>query len=495
MNHKASLDNFPTLPEAQLTFLPREIQNYVHCLHAAFLSVMDANRRLTEEVADLKARLAKDSTNSHKPPSNEGMRKPKSQRTPSGKPPGGQPGHPGSTLMQVSDPHDIQTHVPTHCHLCHASLEEVVGTCVAKRQVFESSQPGWQLHVTEHCVEKKICPHCGAASRGQFPSHVRAPVQYGAGTRSLIAYLQNYQYLPLGRTVEALDHLFGFHISKGTCAHIAEELFRYLDPFECALKARLIGARILHADETGVRCEKTLQWVHVASTQLLTLYYIHKKRGQEAMDEAGVIPCFSGTLMHDFWRSYLAYCKAKHGLCNAHLIRELTFVHEERKEGWAKKMKNLLHKAWQKVQACQAQGPPLSKEDVQAIEFEYTKIVSEGFEYHAGLPSLPRGKRGKQKQRDGKNLLDRLHEMRECVLRFLYDLGVPFTNNQGEQDIRMMKLKQKISGCFRSFTGGQYFCRIRSYLSTARKQGWAILDALVTAFSGNPRMDFATCPV
>jgi transposase len=210
------------------------------------------------------------------------------------------------------------------------------------------------------------------------------------------------------------------------------------------------------------------------------------------MDEIGVIPAFRGTLVHDFWRPYLAYFKMNHGLCNAHLYRELTFVHEERKEDWAKKMKDLLHTTWQKVQTCQAQGPPLSKEDIQTIELEYAAIVKQGFEYHDGLTPLPRSKRGKQKQRDGKNLLDRLHEMRECVLRFLYDLGVPFTNNQGEQDIRMMKLKQKISGCFRSFTGGQYFCRIRSYLSTARKQGWAILDAIASAFRGNPRMDFVT---
>ena len=180
----------------------------------------------------------------------------------------------------------------------------------------------------------------------------------------------------------------------------------------------------------------------------------------------------------------------KHGLCNAHFIRELTFVHEERKEDWAKSMKNLLLTTWQKMQAFQSQGAPLSKENIHAIELEYAKIISEGFKYHNGLEPLPRSKRGKQKQRDGKNLLDRLHEKQESVLRFLYDSLVPFTNNQGEQDIRMMKLKQKISGCFRSFTGGQYFCRCRSYLSTARKQGWNILDALVTAFRGQPREDF-----
>jgi transposase len=474
-----------TLSEAQIISCPQEIQDYIHALQKDIHS-------LQEEVADLKTRLAKNSTNSHIPPSQEGMRKPKSQRVASDKPSGGQIGHTGSTLMQVNNPHEVQTHTPMHCRLCHASLDSVVGACSAKRQVFEISRPGWQLHVTEHRVEKRICPHCKAVSRGEFPSHVRAPVQYGANTRSLIAYLQNGQYIPLGRTVETLEHLFGFHISKGTCANVAGELFVHLEPFESALKTRLIGARILHADETGMRCEKTLRWVHVASTQLLTLYSMHKKRGQEAMDEAGVIPSFEGTLIHDFWRPYLGYDKAKHGLCNAHLIRELTFVHEEKKESWAKKMKDLLLTTWKRVQTCQAQGPPLSQEEIQDIELEYGKIISEGFEYHKGLIPLPRGKRGKQKQRDGKNLLDRLHEMRECVLRFLYDLGIPFTNNQGEQDIRMMKLKQKISGCFRSLAGGQYFCRIRSYLSTARKQGWAILEALEKAFKGQPRTDFVT---
>lgn len=486
MKHNVLPNNIPAPSQEQLASLPQEVQHYI-------CRLTDAIHWLTGKVTDLKARLAKDSTNSHKPPSNEGMKKPKSQRTPSGKPPGGQIGHPGTTLRQVADPHEIQTHAPTHCCSCHASLEEVDGICVAKRQVFDIPLPGRQLHITEHRVEKKICPHCRAATRGQFPTDVRAPVQYGASTRSLIAYLQNYQYLPLGRTVEALDHLFGFHISKGTCARIPGELFRHLDSFESALKSRLIKSGVLHVDETGVRCEKTLQWVHVTSTQLLTLYSIHKKRGSQAMDEIGVIPCFSGTLVHDFWRPYFTYSKTKHGLCNTHFIRELIFVHEERKEDWAKSMKTLLLTTWQKVQAFQAQGPPLSKENIQTIELEYAEIISKGFKYHNSLEPLPRGKRGKQKQRDGKNLLDRLHDNQESVLRFLYDLSVPFTNNQAEQDIRMMKLKQKISGCFRSFTGGQCFCRIRSYLSTARKQGWAILDAIVAAFRGQPRQDFATC--
>ena len=291
MNHL--LDNIPVLPEAQLASSPREIQDYVCYLH-------DANRRLTAEVADFKARLAKDSTNSHKPPSNEGLRKPKSQRTPSGKPSGGQLGHPGSTLKQIADSHDIQTHAPTHCYSCHAPLMEVVGVCIAKRQVFDSALPGWQLRVTEHRVEKKICPHCGATSRGQFPSHVRAPVQYGASARSLIAYLQNHQFIPLGRTVETLEHLFGFHVSKGTCAHIAGELFRHLDPFERALKTHLIGARVLHADETGVRCEKSLRWVHVASTQLLTLYFIHKSVGKRRWMKQGSYPLLAALLCMTF---------------------------------------------------------------------------------------------------------------------------------------------------------------------------------------------------
>ena len=271
-----------------------------------------------------------------------------------------------------------------------------------KRQVFDVPQP--QIEVTEHQVEEKKCPCCGGVTRASFPENVKGPMQYGERVQALIAYFAHQHFIPVARVGQILEDIFGVAISPGTCANINEKLFDHLETFESSLKAHLLAARVLHFDETGMRCEKKLQWVHVTASQMATLYMIHSKRGQEAMDQIGILPQF------------------------------------------------------------------------------------EGIEYHTRLPLLPKGKRGRQKQRDGKNLLDRLSEERECVLRFMYDFSVPFTNNQGEQDIRMAKLKQKIGGCFRAFAGGQLFCRVRSYISTARKQGWNIWDALTDALKGYPRL-------
>ena len=253
------------------------------------------------------------------------------------------------------------------------------------------------------------------------------------------------------------------------------------------IKAHLLAAHVLHFDETGMRCEKKLHWVHVASSQAATFYTMHAKRGQEAMDAANILPKYQGTAVHDHWFPYFAYAQMKHGLCNAHHLRELVFVHEQEKEAWAQQMYDFLILANKEVDKHAELGSLPPEMELQ-IEQDYQQILTEGFAYHASLPSLPTGKRGKTKQRDGKNLLDRLNEKRDCVLRFVQDFSVLFTNNQGEQDIRMVKLRQKIGGCFRVFRGGEIFCRIRSYISTARKQGWNIWDALADATRGSPRL-------
>ena len=215
--------------------------------------------------------------------------------------------------------------------------------------------------------------------------------------------------------------------------------------------------------------------------------HVLAKRGQEAMEAADILPRYQGTAVHDHWVPYFSFQLLTHGLCNAHHLRELTFVHEEEREEWAKRMFDFLIETKKEVEKHEVQGA-LSPETLLQIGQNYQQILTEGFAYHALLPPLPKGKRGRQKQRDGKNLLDRLSEKRDCVLRFAWDFSVPFTNNQGERDIRMVKLKQKIAGCFRTLSGGQIFCRIRSYISTARKQGWSIWDALSDAISGSPRL-------
>ena len=409
-------------------------------------------------------------------------RKPKSLRGKSDRKRGGQPGHAGKGLAQVSSPDTVVTHTPGSCTGCGSNLGNVGGAVVGQRQVFDIPQP--KIQVTEHRVEEKTCPCCGERNRAQFPENVRGPVQYGDRARALIAYFSHEHFIPVDRVCEIFEDVFGIAISPGTCANVDEQLFTNLEVFEASLKTYLLAARTLHFDETGMRCEKKLHWVHVASSQLATLYTMHTKRGQEAMEAAGILPSFQGRAVHDHWFPYFTYNQVKHGLCNAHHLRELIFVHEQQKEDWAKRMHDLLISANREVENHIERGA-LPPESILQIEQAYQKILLDGIAYHASLPPLPTGKRGKQKQRDGKNLLDRLNEKRDCVLRFVHDFSVPFTNNQGERDIRMVKLKQKIGGCFRIFRGGEVFCRIRSYISTARKQGWSVWEGLVRLYGQN----------
>ena len=470
---------FPTLSGEVFDSLPGSIRSYIRHLETTI-------QLLQIQVHDLEARLSKNSSNSSKPPGSDGLKKkPKSLRGKSDKKPGAQQGHVGKGLAQVGTPDLIVTYSATNCHGCGLNLGRVDGACAEKRQVFDIPQP--KIEVAEHQALEKQCPCCGELNRGIFPENIRGPVQYGERVQALMVYFAHQHFIPVDRVCQIFEDVFGIAISAGTCSNVDERLFRQLESFESSLKTYLLAAKVLHFDETGMRCEKKLRWVHVASSQLATLYTIHAKRGQEAMDEAGILPRFQGFGIHDHWFPYFAYEQIIHGLCNAHHLRELTFIHEQEKEDWAKRMKDLLIFAKNEVERHLEQGV-LPQKILLRIEEAYSQIITDGFEYHALLPQLPKGKRGRQKQRDGKNLLDRLKEKRSCVLLFMYDFSVGFTNNLGEQDIRMVKLKQKISGCFRILRGGQIFCRIRSYISTARKQCWSIWDALAEAIRGCPRL-------
>ena len=471
--------SIPVLTGEIFDTLPESIRVYIRYLEARI-------QQLETRVHELETRLSKDSSNSSKPPSSDGLkRKPKSLRGRSGKKPGGQQGHVGKGLAQVNNPDIIVTHTPASCTGCGSDLNDVQGSCAEQRQVFDIPQP--KINVTEHRVEEKKCPCCGETTRASFPENIKGPVQYGDRVRALIAYFSHEHFIPVDRVCEIFKDIFGVALSPGTCANVDERLFANLEVFEEGLKAHLLAARVLHFDETGMRCEKKLHWVHVASSQMATFYTVHTKRGQEAMDAADILPRFQGIAIHDHRFPYFAYKQLKHGLCNAHHLRELIFVHEQEKETWAKRMHDLLILANKEVEKHTESGV-LSPEILLQTEQAYQQILTEGFAYHASLLPLPTGKRGKQKQRDGKNLLDRLNEKRDCVLRFIHDFSVPFTNNQGERDIRMIKLKQKIGGCFRAFRGGEMFCRIRSYISTARKQGWNVWEALADAIRGSPRL-------
>ena len=385
--------SIPVLSGEAFDALPESIRIYIRYLE-------DRIQQLGAEVHELKDRLSKDSSNSSKPPSSDGLkRKPKSLRKQSGKKPGGQQGHAGKGLAQVSNPDVIVTHAPSNCTGCGSNLNNVDGTAAERRQVFDIPQP--KINVTEHRVEEKLCLCCGKQTRASFPENIKGPVQYGDRVRALVAYFSHQHFIPVDRVCEIFEDIFGVAISPGTCANIDEQLFANLEVFEAGLKAHLLAAQVLHFDETGMRCEKKLHWIHVASSQTATFYTMHAKRGQEAMDSAGILPHFQGTAVHDHWFPYFAYNQVKHGLCNAHHLRELIFIYEQKQEDWAKRMYDLLIQANQTVEKhveCGALPPDV----LLQIEQNYSQILQEGFTYHGSLPPLPKGKRGKQKQRDGK---------------------------------------------------------------------------------------------
>jgi transposase len=470
----------PQLPKEIFDSLHPAAQVYIRYLEETIRAQAVRIQQLEERVRELENRLNKNSSNSSKPPSSDGLaKKPKSLREQSDKKPGGQPGHEGKTLNRVANPNHIVLHTPRNCENCNADLASAKVVSLEKRQVFDLPQP--EIEVTEHQAEAKVCSCCGYRTKAAFPENVVAPVQYGERIQALAVYFDNQHFIPADRLCQLFEDVFGVPISPGTCANIDKKLFWQLATFESNLKAHLIAGKILHLDETGMRCNKKLHWIHVASSDTATFYGIHERRGREAMKEFDILARFRGIAIHDHWAPYFSFAQIKHGLCNAHHLRELTYIHEQEKEAWALKMKNLLLNAKKLVDV--AEENRLCSEMINKIETDYAKVVVEGLRQHAGLFG---GISGKNKP--GANLLVRLTNKIEDTLAFIRDPNVPFTNNQAEQDVRMVKVRQKISGCFRFLAGGAIFCRIRSYISTAKKQGWSVWDALTDALRGSPRL-------
>lgn len=440
-------------------------------------------------IEELERRLAKDSHNSSKPPSSDGLgRKPGKQSKKSGKLSGGQRGHQGYSLMQVLTPDSVITHRPTHCERCQFDLREEAGRVKERRQLHDL--PELRLLVQEHQIEEICCPACQHLTPGRFPLGVDAPAQYGPRVQALAVYLSQFQLLPLERTCEALEDLCHCHLSEGTLVNWIAEAAKTLDPTIQRIKTLLLAGALQHADETGIRVKGLLHWMHVNGTRWLTLYSWHRKRGHEALEHIGIWPRFRGRVMHDRWASYDHYVCA-HSLCGAHLLRDCLYVAEQEKQLWAQEMFELLLRMAKAAEQWRAQGasviPTAERENWIA---QYFDVLGSGFAAYAAQapPASNREpkKRGRQKQEASKNLLDALLKRAEQVLSFLEDLSVPFTNNLAERDLRMVKVQQKISGTFRSAEGVTAFCIIRSYLSTMRKQGRSMLGAMAAVFAGSP---------
>jgi transposase len=468
----------------------REENARLRALVAELLPLKTQVEQLSTQVKQLESHLAKDSHNSHLPPSSDRFarqpHKTSSLRTKSGKKAGAQPGHEGNTLYQVSEPDQVMVHAVQVCQFCQHDLQAEPVLLVERRQVWDL--PPKRLVVWEHQAEQKYCPHCQQITQAAFPEGVCAPVQYGPTFGAVAVYLVHQQLLPYERACETIQDLIGPAMTVGTLKSLVERCAEQLVPIEEEIKEHLRKARVLHQDETGLYVMGKRVWMHVSATSTLTHYAVHAKRGQQALEAIGILPGFEGVSVHDGWTSYWLY-RCLHALCNAHHLRELTFLEEQEHQGWAAEMKTLLCLMKEAVQQAKAAGvkqlDPLEVVDWKA---QYEAVLQHGWQANPPDPPAADGvaKRGRRKQSTARNLLARLSRHQDAVLRFLEDFSVPFDNSQAERDLRMVKVQQKISGGFRSLAGAQAFCRIRGYLSTLRKQGGQVLTALELALAGHP---------
>jgi len=463
---------------------------------------------LSEQVEHLRDQLAKDSHNSHQPPSSQRFRRqPKSLRKKRGKKAGGQPGHPGNTLMQVATPDTVIVHEVQTCVQCKLDLSQVPSLQVQRRQVLDL--PIKRVVVLEHQAEAKCCPACHPLTQASFPEEIKARVQYSCALGAIGVYLVQQQVLPYERACELMLDLLGVSMSTGELAGLVQRTASALLPVEAAICEALAKGEVLHQDETGCWVNTKHAYVHVSCSQTLTHYGGSSHRGKKAFSEIGLLKDFAGTLIHDGWRSYFLLDKCKHGLCNVHLLRDLTFLLEEKNQRWAALMRDLLLDLGQAVRSLKDAGQTqMREEEVADWRRRYRDLLKQGLKEHQEkpLPAKPppkprepvrRGRNSAKKapappgpakvaRSPSLNLLERLSKYEDAVLAFLTDFRVPFSNNQAERDLRMVKVQQKISGCFRSWAGMQAFCRIRGYLSCLRKQGLPILSALEQTLLGHP---------
>ena len=454
-------------------------------VQALFEAQGKAIRALESRVQALEDQLNKNSGNSSKPPSSDGLKKPrpKSQRGRSGKMSGGQKGHEGQTLKAVAEPDEVIVYRVTQCAYCEADLEAVAANGMDKRQVFEL--PRVALVVTEHQAEHKQCPVCGRRSRAPFPADVTQPTQYGPRFRAQLVYLHSGQFIPLARTADIAEGLYHQPVAQATILAAVAEVAHQVAPVNEALKTYLIEtAEAVDFDETGARVNGKLHWLHSAGTAQATVYSIQPKRGRTGIDAAGILNKRRGWSIHDAWQPYFNY-DVRHGLCNAHHIRELTFIAEQYQQHWALDMRHLLGAIKITVEKAKADDRnSLWLEQIAVFNQRYSAVLNSAEDEIALLPPLPAARRPKNSP--PANLLKRPTEHRDQVLAFMNDFRVPFDNNLAERDVRMMKVQQKVSGGFRALTGAQTFCAVRGYIATARKNGQSILAALTQALTGSP---------
>ena len=418
-------------------------------------------------------RLNLNSTNSSKPPSSDPNRK-KKPKSKTGNKPGGQKGHVGTTLKKVDDPDKIKV----------IKVDRSTLPCGQYRQVGFESRQVFDIDISRVVTEYRaqiLEDANGSQFVAPFPEGVNKAAQYGTSLKAHSVYMSQFQLIPYNRIQDYFADQLSIPISEGSIFNFNMQAFRLLDDFEGQVKNKLATSDLAHADETGINIGGKRHWLHCVSNQDWTFYHPHEKRGIDAMVDMGILPEFNGILCHDHWKPYYKlHCT--HALCNAHHLRELTRAFEQDDQKWAQALSNLLVTINNKVIDA---GGVLDAKNARKYRLEYNKIIKQG-EIECPEPDRPKkkGKRGRIKKSKSRNLLERLRDYENDTLRFMENALVPFSNNLGENDIRMTKVQQKISGCFRSIDGARIFCLVRSYLSTCRKQGIKSSHALELLFNG-----------
>jgi transposase len=435
-------------------------------------AVIEWMLEMDRRVRAIENQLKQNSQNSSKPPSSDPLEKklkPMNLRKKTGKKQGGQLGHEGVTLKQVERPDEIVLHLPEVCAHCQSDLSQAGKEHYAVRQVFEMPQP--KIIVTEHRACKVICSYCGKQNHGSFPVEVKQPVQYGTNLLGFACYLHSQHLLPYSRTAQIVRDITGTPFSVGTLHTALKTAFERLLPFEEQIKVALQIAEKVHADETGGRIEKSRYWFHVRCTERLTYLFCHVNRGKAAIED---LLSYRGLLISDFFSNYVSLTCA-HQFCMAHICRELLGVYELTKNDCFLDLKEHLEKCHVACERARARGAK-KLYNARKLADDFEDLIDKALKQYPLVE-------GAKKRSKPRCLLDRLDEHYDACMGFLFDLTIPFTNNEAERDLRMLKVKGKISGCFRTLMGAKHFCRVRSYLQTCGKQGLNRLDCLRSVFA------------
>lgn len=447
----------------------------VPALHAIIQQLVDENAALKARVAELESRLQRDSHNSHRPPSSDGLRKRPALPKPAGRKRGGQPGHPGKTLTMIPHPDHTIVCPPAMCS-CGVSFQDMPGTVIERRQVFELPEP--KLAVTEYQRLQCQCPGCGRLRAGDFPTTVTAPTQYGVGVSALVTMLNTAYAMPFKKIQRLITDLYGYAINERTLITANATCYEALALSDTALKTQVLASPVCHYDETGIRVEGRLYWQHTASTADATYLFVHAHRGQQALSsDASPLPTYTGWAVHDCWASYFLFSSCQHALCGAHLLRELTALTEAGSR-WAKQMHTFLLTLYQVTN--KGTRVVTAPHRWSAL---YDRVCARAQQEEP--PPSRLHQKGKLKRTKGRNLLARLITYKAAVLAFAFHSAVPFTNNQAERDLRPVKVKQRIAGSFRTLVGAQQYARIASFVSTARKQHRHVFKELCRVFQGH----------